>query len=44
MVWLRLYLRTEAVGGLFELHKSNVSRNCRRLLIVLRQVSKGEFE
>src|SRR5215211_8164027 len=36
LVWLRLYLTTEALGCLFELHKSNVSRNGRRLLTVLR--------
>lgn len=41
--WLRLYLTTETVGYLFGLHKSNVSRNGRRFLPVLRQVSEGEF-
>lgn len=41
--WLRLYLTTETVGYLFGLHKSNVSRNGRRILQVLRQVSESEF-
>jgi transposase len=43
LVWLRLYLTTEALGVLFELDKSNVSRNSRRLLQVLRHVSQAEF-
>jgi len=36
LTWLRLYLNTEALGFFFGLDKSNVSRNCRRLLGVLR--------
>lgn len=36
LTWLRLYLNTEALGFFFGLDKSNVSRNCRRLLAVLR--------
>jgi hypothetical protein len=36
LTWLRLYLNTEALGFFFDLNKSNVSRNCRRLLPVLR--------
>lgn len=44
LFWLRLYLTTEAVGYFFGLHKSNVSRNGRRILQVLRQVSESEFE
>lgn len=44
LFWLRLYLTTEAVGCFFGLNKSNVSRNGRRLLTVLRQVSDTEFE
>jgi IS5 family transposase len=43
LFWLRLYLTTEAVGYFFGLHKSNVSRNGRRILQVLRQVSEREF-
>jgi IS5 family transposase len=43
LLWLRLYLTTEAVGFFFGLHKSNVSRNGRRILQVLRQVSEAEF-
>jgi IS5 family transposase len=34
--WLRLYLNTEAMGFFFGVDKSTVSRNCRRLLKVLR--------
>lgn len=36
LTWLRLYLNTEALGFFFGLNKSNVSRNCQRLLPVLR--------
>lgn len=43
LVWLRLYLTTEAIGVLFELDKSNVSRNLRRLLPVLRHISQEQF-
>jgi IS5 family transposase len=43
LFWLRLYLTTEAVGYFFGLDKSNVSRNGRRILQVLRQVSESEF-
>lgn len=43
LFWLRLYLTTEAVGAFFGLDKSNVSRNGRRILQVLRQVSESEF-
>ncbi|NIS82595.1 MAG: transposase [Anaerolineales bacterium] len=34
--WLRLYLNTEAMGFFFGVDKATVSRNCRRLLKVLR--------
>lgn len=44
MFWLRLYLTQETVGYFFGLHKSNVNRNGRRILRVLRQVSDDEFE
>ena len=43
LFWLRLYLTTEAVGYCFGLHKSTVSRNGRRSLQVLRQVSDAAF-
>ncbi len=43
LFWLRLYLTTEAVGYFFGLDKANVSRNGRRILQVLRQVSESEF-
>ena len=36
MCWLRLYLNTEAMGFFFGVDKATVSRNCRRLLKVLR--------
>jgi IS5 family transposase len=36
MCWLRLYLNTEALGFFFGVDKATVSRNCRRLLRVLR--------
>jgi len=35
LMWLRLYLTTEALGILFGVNKSTVSRNTRRLLPVL---------
>ena len=38
--WLRLYLNTEAMGFFFGVHKSTVSRNCRRLLKVLRSLGE----
>ena len=44
MFWLRLYVTQETVGYFFNLHKSNVSRNGKRILQVLRQGSEGEFE
>ncbi len=36
--WLRLHLNTEATGFFFGVNKSTVSRNCRRLLEVLRSL------
>jgi hypothetical protein len=41
LVWLRLYLTTEALGFLFGVHKSTVSRYTRALLPLLRQVGEG---
>jgi hypothetical protein len=41
LVWLRLYLTTEALGFLFGVHKSTVSRYTRTLLPLLRQVGEG---
>ena len=38
--WLRLYLNTEAMGFFFGVDKSTVSRNCRRLLKVLRALGE----
>lgn len=39
--WLRLYLNTEAMGFFFGVDKSTVSRNCRRLLKVLRTLGEA---
>jgi hypothetical protein len=44
MMWVRLYLTTEVLGVLFGVDKSTVSRNGRRILAVLRQVSEGEID
>jgi len=41
LVWLRLYLTTEALGFFFEVSKSTVSRNTRNLLPALRRVGDG---
>ncbi len=40
MCWLRLYLNTEALGFLFGVDKSTVSRNTHRLLKVLRALGE----
>lgn len=40
MCWLRLYLNTEAMGFFFGVDKATVSRNCRRLLKVLRTLGE----
>lgn len=40
LCWLRLYLNTEALGFFFDVNKSTVSRNCRRLLEVLRALGE----
>ena len=44
MMWVRLYLSTAALAALFEVDKAKVSRNGRRILAVLRQVTEGEIE
>lgn len=41
LVWLRLYLNTEALGYFFGVNKSTVSRNTRRVLAALRIVGEG---
>lgn len=41
LVWLRLYLNTEALGYFFGVNKSTVSRNTRRMLAALRAVGEG---
>ena len=40
LVWLRLYLNTEALGYFFGINKSTVSRNTRRVLAALRVVGE----
>jgi hypothetical protein len=40
LVWLRLYLNTEALGYFFGINKSTVSRNTRRVLAALRLVGE----
>ncbi len=40
VIWLHLYLNTETLGVLFEVNKSTISRNSRRVLAVLRQVGE----
>lgn len=42
LMWLRLYLTTEALGALFDVHKATVSRNGRRVLGVLRRIRPDE--
>jgi len=41
LVWLRLYLNTEALGYFFGVNKSTVSRNTRRVLAAMRVVGEG---
>ena len=41
LVWLRLYLNTEALGYFFGVDKSTVSRNTRRVLAAMRVVGDG---
>lgn len=43
LVWLRLYLNTEALGYFFDVNKSTVSRNTRRVLAALRVVGEGSL-
>jgi len=44
MMWVRLYLSTAALAALFGVDKATVSRNGRRILAVLRQVTEGEID
>ena len=43
LVWLRLYLTTEALGFLFGIDKATVSRYTRSILPVLRQVGESSL-
>ena len=43
LVWLRLYLTTDALGYLFGISQSTASRNSRRALKALREASGQEF-
>lgn len=38
LIWLHLYLTVETIGFLFEVHKSSVSRDIRRVIQALRQL------
>lgn len=40
LIWLHLYLSTETLGILFDVSKSTVSRNTRRVVGVLRQIGE----
>jgi len=44
MVWLRHYLTTAALGYFFGVSQSAASRNTRRVLEILKEVSEQEFE
>lgn len=44
MMWVRLSLSTAALAALFDVDKATVSRNGRRVLAVLRQVTEGEID
>lgn len=41
LMWLRLYLETEALAFLFGVHKSTVSRNTRDILACLRELGEA---
>jgi IS5 family transposase len=43
VVWLRLYLSTEALGFFFDVDKATVSRNTRRILPILRQLGDASL-
>ena len=43
LIWLRLYLNTEALGYFFGVDKSTASRNTRNLLPALRQVGDASL-
>lgn len=43
LIWLRLYLSTEALGFFFGVSKSTASRNTRNLLPALRQVGEASL-
>lgn len=43
LVWLRLYLTTATLGYFFGLSQSAASRNTRRLLTILKEISGQEF-
>ncbi len=43
LIWLHLYLTVETLGVFFEVHKSSVSRDTRRVLKVLRQLGEDSL-
>ncbi len=44
LVWLRIYPTTATLGYLFDLSQPTASRNSQRVLNVLNEISKDEFE
>jgi hypothetical protein len=44
MVWLRQYPTYEVLGFIFDLHKSNICRNLKSVLVVLREELGDEME
>ena len=44
MIWLRVYPTYEVLGFIFDLHKSNISRNLKGVLAVLREQLGDEIE
>jgi hypothetical protein len=43
LIWLHLYLTVETLGILFDVHKSSVSRDTRRVLRALRQLGEDSL-
>ena len=44
LIWLRVYPTYEVLGFIFDLHKSNICRNLKGVLAVLREQLEGEIE
>jgi hypothetical protein len=43
LIWLHLYLTVETIGFLFDVHKSSVSRDTRRVIQALRQLGEDSL-